>query len=146
MENFEENSVEKTGDEAIFDGYVAESTDTRMKLTGAALETWSRNVMTVMFGVGIGGAGQAMYDYGLIASPKEIVQNEYASLLLETGLVGVSLFVLLVILIIRVVRRKPNCVLIFGLLLMYGVTLLFFSGLPNALHMCLLPVVLFLLL
>ena len=60
--------LEKTGvgddslpKEAVFDGYVPESTDTRVKLTGAALEVCSKDFATVMFGVGLGGAGQALY-------------------------------------------------------------------------------------
>ncbi len=139
VENFEENSEKE---EAIFDGYVAESTDTRVRLSGAAVSVWSQNPKNVLLGVGLGGAGQALYDNGLSPAPREIVQNEYASLLLETGLVGVSLFVLMIILVLRVVWEKPMRMMVLGLLVAYGISLMFFSGLPNALHVYLLLLIL----
>ncbi len=137
-----ENSVENfEKEEAIFDGYVAESTDTRVRLSGAAMKVWSQSVSNALFGVGLGGAGYALYNNGLSPAPKEIVQNEYASLLLETGLIGVSLFVLVLVLIVGVVRKALYGVMIMSLLVAYGVSLMFFSGIPNVLHMYLLPVV-----
>ena len=130
VENFEETGEE----EAVFDGYVAESTDTRVRLTGAAFTVWRQNFATAMFGVGLGGAGQALYNNGLSLASKEIVQNEYASLLLETGVVGISLFLLTVWLIVRVALRGRVTGLMLALLVAYGVTLCFFSGLANALQ------------
>lgn len=140
-----ENSVENTGEEPVFDGYVAESTDTRVRLAGAAVKVWSMSPVTMLFGVGIGGAGQALYNNGLSPAPREIVQNQYASILLETGLVGCSLFALTIVLIFRVVWRSKMRIGLIELLVAYAVTLLFFSGLPNALHIYLLPVMLALL-
>ena len=129
--------------EAVFDGYVAESTETRLRLTGAAVEVWRSSFPNVMVGVGLGGAGQALYDAGLSPAPKEIVQNEYASLLLETGVIGISLFVVLVVLVVRWVwRQGRGRVMVVALIVAYGVTLLFFSGLANAVHIYLLPVML----
>ena len=128
------------GTKAAFDGYVAESTDTRLRLSGAAFEVWSGDLKTVMFGVGLGGAGQALYVNGLSPAPKEIVQNQYASLLLETGVVGVALFVLTLVLAVQTIWRSPWRVMLISLLVAYGITLLFFSGLPNALQIYLLPV------
>ena len=139
VENFEENSGKE---EAIFDGYVAESTDTRVRLSGAAVSVWSQSPKNALLGVGLGGAGQALYNNGLSPAPREIVQNEYASLLLETGLVGVSLFVLMIILVLRVVWEKPMRMMVLGLLVAYGISLMFFSGLPNALHVYLLLLIL----
>lgn len=130
-----ENSAET---EAVFDGYVAESTDTRVRLFKSAIEIWKKDFKTVMVGVGIGGAGQALYNNGLSPAPREIVQNEYASILLETGIIGVSLFVLLVVMAIKVALK--NCAtagLVLGLMVAYGVTLIFFSGLVNALQIVL---------
>ena len=138
VENFEENSGKE---EAVFDGYVAESTDTRVRLFGAAVSIWSQNPKNVLLGVGLGGAGQVLYDNGLSPAPREIVQNEYASLLLETGLVGVSLFVLMMVLVVRLVWKDSMRAMILSLLVAYGISLVFFSGLPNALHVYLLPVV-----
>ena len=148
LEEMEAPTSEKTDEgsgevekEAVFDGYVAESTDTRMRLTGAAVEVWKKDFKTAMFGVGLGGAGQALYVNGLSPAPKEIVQNEYASLLLETGLVGVALLILTIVLIIRVMLKNAASPMLLALVVAYGITLLFFSGLPNALQIYLLPVI-----
>lgn len=128
-------------DEAVFDGYVEESTNVRVGLTNSALKVWRKDFSTAMFGVGLGGAGEAMYAAGEIDSPKEIVQNEYASLLLEIGLVGVAIVVLIVVMVLKIVLKLENSGMILALMLAYAVTLLFFSGLPNALHVYLLPVI-----
>ena len=139
----EETQVsEAVENEAAFDGYVAESTDTRLRLSGAAVEVWGQNFSSVMFGVGLGGAGQALYVNGLSPAPKEIVQNQYASLLLETGLVGIGLLILTLVLVVWVVLKSPWRVVILSLIIAYGVTLCFFSGLPNALQIYLMPGVL----
>ena len=132
----EENVDNDEKSEAVFDGYVEESTDTRLRLSGAAAEVWKQDFTTMMFGVGIGGAGQALYVNKLSPAPKEIVQNEYASLLLETGFIGVALLILTVGLIVRAVYQNE---MVTTLIVAYAITLLFFSGLPNALHIYLLP-------
>ena len=120
---------------------MAESTDTRVRLTGAAIEVWKKDFKTVMLGVGLGGAGQALYANGLSPAPKEIVQNEYTSLLLETGLVGIVLLILTIVLIIRVMLKSGAVSMLLALVVAYGITLLFFSGLPNALQIYLLPAI-----
>lgn len=135
---FVENSVEKTGEKAVFDGYVAESTDTRLKLSNAAMEVWAKDFSTVMFGVGLGGAGQALYVNGLTSSPKEIIQNEYVSLLLETGVIGILLLLLTLGLIVKKTIKKSTGEIILALAVAYGISLCFFAGLPNALHIYLL--------
>lgn len=137
-----ENSVDNNEEKAAFDGYVVESTDTRLRLTGAAVEVWKKDVWTMLFGVGLGGAGQALYDNGLSPAPKEIVQNEYASLLLETGLVGIILFVLTLALAVRGLAKNRNSIMVLSLMVAYGVSLLFFSGLANALQIYLMSIVL----
>ncbi len=136
LEITEEDADNDEKSEAVFDGYVEESTDTRLRLSGAAAEVWKQDFATMMFGVGIGGAGQALYVNKLSPAPKEIVQNEYASLLLETGLVGAVLLILTAGLIIRAVYKNG---MMMTLIVAYAITLLFFSGLPNALHIYLLP-------
>lgn len=152
VENLVENSEMKereTGvdwgvkQKAMFDGYVVESTDTRVRLTGAALQIWASEPKIALIGVGLGGAGQALYNNGLSPAPREIVQNEYASLILETGVVGLVLFCLTVALIMRVILKmklKVGLALITALLVAYAITLLFFSGLANALQIYLMPV------
>lgn len=124
---------------SIYDGYVEESTGTRVRLFNAALTIWHKDFKTAMVGVGIGGAGQALYDNGLSPAPREIVQNEYASLLLETGVIGVSLFAILIIMVVRVFLKSPHPGLLLALLVSYGVSLIFFSGLTNALQIVLIP-------
>ena len=127
-------------EKAVFDGYVAESTDTRVRLTGAALTVWRQNPKNMIIGVGIGGAGQALYNNGLSPAPREIIQNEYASLLLEVGVIGVLFVILVVVLCVRVILKNTMAGVILALAVSYGVSLMFFSGLPNALHIYLMPV------
>ena len=129
-------------EKSAFDGYVTESTDTRVRLTGAALEVWSKDFTTAMFGVGLGGAGQALYVNGLTSSPKEIVQNQYASLLLETGIIGVILMVVSLIMIVKIAIKNQFSAGVLSLIVAYLVSLCFFAGLPNALHIYLLPIIL----
>ena len=126
--------------ESAFDGYVAESTDTRVRLSKAAFDIWKKDFKTVMVGVGIGGAGQALYNNGFSPAPREIVQNEYMSLLLETGIVGVFLFLVILVLAVKTILKMGEFSgMVLALLVAYGVTLLFFSGFPNAMQIVLLP-------
>ena len=142
VENSDSTDRETSNNNAprsIYDGYVAESTDTRTRLAKSALTVWRQDFKTLMFGVGIGGAGQALYNNNLSPAPREIVQNEYASLLLETGLIGASLFVIFIIMAVKTALKSASPGLILTLLVAYSVTLLFFSGLTNAFQIVLLP-------
>ena len=141
VENYVENSRDEKG-ESVFDGYVVESTETRLRLSSAAIEVWRQNFATILFGTGLGGAGQALYNDGLSPAPKEIIQNQYVSLLLETGLVGVSLLLLVLVMAIRLMWKIKGRIIILSLMVAYGISLCFFSGLPNALHIYLLLVLL----
>ena len=117
-----------------YDGYVEESTNVRLSLSAMALTIWSADPLRVLFGVGIGGAGVALSQaFPEEIGAREIVQNEYLSLLLEVGLVGLALFVaLLGVLLYRLGRIGA----------WWGVAIMvafiaqwnFFSGYPNALH------------
>lgn len=169
------SSAISDANQAIFDGYVAASTDIRLGLNSLALRTWSRSPSTILFGAGLGGAGVAMFSAfpTEIGSPKEIVQNEPLSLLLELGLVGIILIIFSLLLAFfapifpprfldgRAAQARPhkpleirlqNSVfwsnpalpLLLSLFIAYFITLNFFSGLPNALHIYLLPPLLFL--
>lgn len=196
----------ETQNQPIFDGYVAESTNVRLGLNEIALKTWlsapghpgtfwigynchttgepcndsiKLTPTSILFGVGLGGAGTAMHAAfpDQIASPKEIVQNQTFSLLLELGLVGVFLIHLALVIAFLapllpwwfvdgrsgkkrprnqyknqgIVRRtisklqenefwsSPALPLLLSLVVAYGITLNFFSGLPNALHIYLMP-------
>ena len=183
---------------AIFEGYVAESTNVRLNLNATAIDTWLNapnhatlittcsdyaednkchkiTPTSILFGVGLGGAGTAMHNAfpDRVTSPKEIVQNQFFSLLLELGLVGLLLFIFTLILaffapllpqrfvdgkqqrpasassIIKRLQKgdfwsHPALSLLASLIIAYLATLNFFSGLPNALHIYLLPPLLFL--
>ena len=147
--------------EPVFTGYVAESTDTRLKLSRLALESSTASAKNFLFGYGLGSAGTTLYNQGKTDSTKEIVQNEYLSLLLETGLLGLFLLILSLVLLIKLFlssRRSQNTsqsapnafdrsqLFLSSLCLSFSLTLLFFSGLPNALHLYLFPVFLYLIL
>ncbi len=195
------NLVQKQGS-THFDGYVAESTNIRLSLNSTAIQTWLHapghriislgedciqpdsqhcvrlSPSSILFGVGLGGAGTAMHAaYPTeVTSAKEIVQNQYFSLLLETGLFGVilALFGLMVCFCPQLFSRKfldgrtappsssspitpsskaprsdfwhhPALPLLLSLLVAYVITLNFFSGLPNALQIYLMPPLLYLL-
>ena len=128
--------------ESVFDGYVEESTNVRMELSAAAFELWKSDPRYVIFGVGAGGAGQALYDAELTSSSKEIVQNEYMSLLLEFGLVGVMLIIMTVIILARELLEMQTAGVTLAIIVAYAVSLCFFAGLANALQIYLLPAVL----
>lgn len=146
VENSVENSVEENKENSYFDGYVAESTDVRIQMNKKAIKLWASNFRTIMLGVGLGGAGQALYDNGLTDWSKEIVQNQYVSLLLETGLIGMILLILTLVLVLRAVMKSSQSGVLLSLIVAYGVSLMFFAGLPNALQVYLMPVVVMLLL
>lgn len=181
----------ETPETPVFDGYIAESTDIRLSLNRLALTTWLYSPlsppvvavgsdcnqeyeelcarftpMSIIFGVGLGAAGTALHAAhpSEITTPKEIVQNEYLSLLLELGLVGIFLviFGLLVAFFPHIFParfidgrhatakavpdfwRHPALPLLCALIIAYLATLLFFSGLPNALQIYLMPPLLYL--
>ena len=135
----ENSPSETTKISSTFDGYVEESTTIRLDLTAAALTVWRQNPATILIGTGLGGAGTALYSAGLTGSPKEIVQNQYASLLLETGLVGIATIIIAVVIILGAVKNSTHTSLITAILLAYALALFFFAGLPNALHVYLAP-------
>lgn len=177
---------ENAENQPYFEGYVAESTTARLNLNRAALDTWLSAPTSVLFGVGLGGAGTAMYLNSFITginSPKEIVQHQGFSLLLELGLVGIALviFSLLIAFFPQIFSRRfldgkaakvpkstqkpekisetaknpaqkappspfwrhPALPLLAALIIAYLVTLNFFSGLPNALQIYLMPPLLY---
>lgn len=163
VQNSEENSGENPtqtsnltpiiNESPAFDGYVAESTNTRLSLNTAALNTWLSQPNTLFFGVGLGGAGTAMYRNSSIThinSAKEIVQHQGISLLLELGLIGVALILLSFYLafLSSAARHNfwhhPALPLLLALIIAYLITLNFFSGLPNALQIYLMPPLLYL--
>lgn len=127
---------------SVFSGYVVESTNTRLAFDRLALESSIETPRNFFFGVGLGSAGRFLFRAGKTTSEKEIVQNEYFSLLLETGIVGLILLVMLSLFLVRIINKTltPRKRLVFfSLILAYVVSLNFFSGLPNALHIFIFP-------
>lgn len=140
IENVETEDLES--EKAVFDGYVEVSTDNRLDAWNGALKTWTKDPATVIFGVGLGSGLISMYENGAIASSREIINNQYVSLLLESGIIGIGLLILSLSLVFITIRKNSACLLIMTLVIAYGVSLCFFSGLPNALHIYLLPAIL----
>jgi O-antigen ligase len=117
---------------AIFDGYVERSTDERTGMFSLSLNTWSQNLNTILFGVGLGGTGVSINEYtGQTSSYAEITQNQYAENLLELGLVGLALFVFSIAALIHKSRQNS---LFVAIIVAYLVQWNMFSGYPNALH------------
>ncbi|MBR3180992.1 O-antigen ligase family protein [Candidatus Saccharibacteria bacterium] len=121
---------------SVFSGYVEESTDIRLNLNSLALSAIASPEQAI-FGFGLGSAGTILFEQGKIASKLEIIQNEYFSLLLETGILGLTLAALSLVIIIYVVKKSfalPERFLLYSIFLAFLLSLNFFSGLPNALH------------
>lgn len=126
--------------QSSFDGYVEESSAFRSELTRDALDVWNDSPTNLLFGTGLGSAGIKLYEkHPELGFSKEIVQNQYASILLELGLVGFLLAALTIGFIIYWIR--PDALLI-SVLVAFAFTLFFFGGLPNALHVYLFPILL----
>lgn len=121
---------------ALFDGYVERSTNERMTLNQLAIAVWSRDLWMMLAGVGAGGAGRALYQsHQSTGSEFEIIQNEYLSILLEIGVVGLVLFIALLAGLFCVARRTSWLwAVIVGFIVQWN----FFSGLPNVIHIYLL--------
>ncbi len=138
----------KSPNSPSFSGYVAESTDIRLKLTDLALDAWDNQRTRMLFGSGLGSAGTIINQtFPHQTSAKEIIQNQYASLLLETGILGAIFLGFSLFLLTKIVfpLRRAQQVLILAVFISFAFTLGFFSGLPNALHICLfMPILYFL--
>ena len=128
--------------ESAFDGYVEESTDTRLRLSDQAVKIWQQETNTMFVGVGVGGAGTKLFENGYSASPREIVQNEFFEILLELGIIGLVLLIPVAVLIFKETKKNKSRIFLFSLYIAFGLSFMFFSGLPNALHIFLLPALL----
>ena len=145
VQNFDKKiAVLEPKEESQFDGYIEESTDIRLSLNELALKTWKQNPKTILFGVGLGGAGSAIAEYTGEISEHEIVQNEFLTLLLETGLVGCVLILMLAIRLL-INRGKPCTFLFCAIIIAYIFSMNFFSGITNVWHIYLFTPVLYLL-
>ncbi len=134
-----------------FTSYIEESTNIRLNLNHLALSSWRTSLRRMLAGVGLGAAGLTLYqEFPELGSPKEIIQNEYLAILYEQGICGVIMIIcaaILFVLTYKLHNKNHEKTSIYGrvLALSFVLTLCFFSGLPNALHIYLLTPLLFLL-
>ncbi|RYC73979.1 O-antigen ligase family protein [Candidatus Nanosyncoccus nanoralicus] len=134
-----------------FTSYIEESTNIRLNLNRLALSSWRTSLRRMLAGVGLGAAGLTLYqEFPELGSPKEIIQNEYLAILYEQGICGVVMIIcaaILFVLTYKLHNKNHEKISIYGrvLALSFALTLCFFSGLPNALHIYLLTPLLFLL-
>ena len=141
-------SVQKTPQ---FTSYIEESTNIRLNLNRLALSSWRTSLRRMLAGVGLGAAGLTLYqEFPELGSPKEIIQNEYLAILYEQGICGVIMIICVAVLFVltyKLHNKNHEKTSIYGrvLALSFALTLCFFSGLPNALHIYLLTPLLFLL-
>jgi membrane protein len=134
-----------------FTSYIEESTNIRLNLNRLAISSWRTSLRRMLTGVGLGAAGLTLYqEFPELGSPKEIIQNEYLAILYEQGICGVIMIICVAILFVltyKLHNKNHEKISIYGrvLALSFALTLCFFSGLPNALHIYLLTPLLFLL-
>ena len=134
-----------------FTSYIEESTNIRLNLNRLALSSWRTSLRRMLVGVGLGATGLTLYqEFPELGSPKEIIQNEYLAILYEQGICGVIMIIcaaILFVLTYKLHNKNHEKTSIYGrvLALSFALTLCFFSGLPNALHIYLLTPLLFLL-
>ena len=139
---------EKSSDDAEtitpqFDGYVEVSTTTRLGLSELAFKTWTSSPTIFIFGAGTGSAGKAMHAFSPESlAEKEIVQNEYLEIALELGLIGIIILFLDLAFLIKIALKKEHEITVIPILASFLVSYLFFSGLPNSIHIFLLPTLL----
>lgn len=134
-------SVETNHPKAHFSGYVETSTNERTSMLNLALQTWSKNWTTMLFGTGIGSSGRAIQQHThKLATEAEITQNQYVEVLLENGLIGAVLCLMAVVVYLYDTRRDK---LAWAILIAFALQWNFFSGLPNALHIYLVLAVIF---
>ena len=158
----------------LFDGYITESTDIRVKLSQMGLRLAFSHPRQFFFGSGLGSSGVALYQaFPELGSTKEITQNEYIAILVETGFIGILIIFCSSTCVIYLCysRQKakkwssrsntknldtasaissitpgsissiiPAKLYFASLILAYAASVCFFSGLPNALHIYLVPV------
>jgi hypothetical protein len=138
----EEKTVEVSSESQgpIFDGYVEESTGIRTMLSRLAWESWTANSKNFLVGIGTGSTGFYFHEHFPEREGRsgtgEIVQNQYLENVLEWGLVGGILTVAgVLILFIKTWSKKTA---FWPVIICILITICFFSGYPNALHIYLL--------
>ena len=114
-------------------GYVASSTDSRVEMQQQALALWQNSPFTLLLGVGVGGFGAALHDSQPNMPVETVVNNFYLELLAETGLIGMLLFALFIVLLLyRLAAGRHTALLAICIALLIQWN--FFSGTANAVH------------
>ena len=164
------SSANSTSTTPLFDGYIAESTDIRVKLSKMGLRLALSHPRQFLYGSGLGAAGIALYRaFPELGSTKEITQNQYVAILVETGFIGILIIFCSGACVIYLCYscqksikqsskqsskqsiKKSNFTSLISniapaklyfasLILAYAASVCFFSGLPNALHIYLVPI------
>ncbi len=124
-----------------YNGYVEESTNVRLKLSKLAFQSWKKSPSRTLVGVGLGGSGATLRnEFPKDVNPREIVQNEFTEILLENGIIGIALFVAI---IGGLIYRLKNHKWLWSVIIAFVVQWNFFSGYPNALHIYLIFILLY---
>lgn len=121
------------------------STDERFLLSGLAFSAWNKNYTSFAFGHGLGSSGVVIhYLFPTKTDGKEIVENELLAILLELGITGLIIVIIIFVIIYKNSRTLREAPLLYAIFIAFAISLMFFSGLPNALHIYILPAILFL--
>lgn len=115
-------------------GYIAESTDSRVRMSQIALNLIKHNILYIFFGIGVGGFGATIHQQYPQHSEASIVNNQYIEVLIELGTIGLGLFMAFIILVIRQAYIARFWPLLPGLIAIMT-QWIFFSGYPNILHL-----------
>lgn len=113
--------------------YVPSSTDSRLSMASRAVQLWTRDVGTFMFGVGSGSFGSSTHSIDSAVSEESVVNNTYLEVASETGLIGLLLFVSGLILSAASAIRYRQWLLL-SAIIAFSIQWLFFSGSANVIH------------
>lgn len=128
-----EAATPATNDPQPTEGYVAESTNSRLLMSQEAIKMWTSSPFRLLFGVGVGGFGATLHAQNPVYAPSSIVNNQYLEVLAENGMIGLLAFVAIFASILVVFWQRKKWLYI-SLLAAYLAQWLFFSGNVNVLH------------
>jgi len=115
-------------------GYVAASTDSRLSMSAQAILLWTENPQHFLFGIGNGSFGTSLHAKDNHYPTNSIVNNYYLELLVETGLIGLSLFAAFIAGLLYTLLKTRNTLLIV-IITSLLVQACFFSGNANIIHL-----------
>ena len=115
-------------------GYVTASTDSRLSMSAQAILLWTENPQHFLFGIGNGSFGTTLHAKDNRYPTNSIVNNYYLELVVETGLIGLSLFVAFFVGLLYKLFKARNTLLIV-IITSLLVQACFFSGNANIIHL-----------